>query len=455
MQHQVNTMEVGPVFDSTVSNAQLLGLLFFAMTYGAGLPGMMPAAFMTFALFFYTDKVLLCRFYQRPPHISEGAMRIVLTCLPWAAVVRLAIGAWMLSYPELLGPGVLQFNISAAGYKLSWRAYMYELYSLQYRWGGTSSSYAFLEARGYRANAFPLVFLMLLIVLVRIVRFVINRLPWRTVVRAFKWMLSLCYRNRKSIYIVDKRGFVRSFDLMKLEDPLRQEAAPFTGPFFRYVRDNNAAPNKWKDRLTCARKGQDITDQEMAEGWELAEQDGCIVKVKAWDKVVHMSGITRMRGERKRTFEVIMEHGCHSYSTEKVPAYRLAIQGLKEGAASLMEDASSNIGKVTAADLILSVADRDSIVDKYSKMSAERKRKNDPIWARELEDQSRKAVTAEEKTNLAMNMFYEAGRMRENDPDDVNIDEEDDEDDDDDEDDSDEYEDDDEEEEESDEERLV
>jgi hypothetical protein len=37
----------------------------------------------------------------------------------------------------------------------------------------------------------------------------------------------------------------------------------------------------------------------------------------------------------KKTFEVIADHGCHSYSLEKVPAYKLTMIGLREGTASM------------------------------------------------------------------------------------------------------------------------
>ena len=89
-------MEVGPIFSPTANTAELLLLLFFAMTFAPGLPIMMPLACVAFTLFFFTDKMLFLHYYQRPAHLNDGVMQVVLRLLPWAAVIRLAIGCWML-----------------------------------------------------------------------------------------------------------------------------------------------------------------------------------------------------------------------------------------------------------------------------------------------------------------------------------------------------------------------
>ena len=102
MQHDLNMLEVGDVFDSTDHSAQLLTLLFFAMTFAPGLPLLMPLCCFAFVLYFRVDKFLLCRYYQRPPHIGDAAMKVVVGLLPFAAVIRLAIACWMLGNPNIL-----------------------------------------------------------------------------------------------------------------------------------------------------------------------------------------------------------------------------------------------------------------------------------------------------------------------------------------------------------------
>ena len=57
---------------------------------------------------------------------------------------------------------------------------------------------------------------------------------------------------------------------------------------------------------------------------------------------MNIGGVVRSVGERKRTYEVIQDDGINSYLLDKIPAYRAAVQGLKAGINSLMED---NLGK--------------------------------------------------------------------------------------------------------------
>jgi len=72
-QHDLNKLATGPVFDFQGHYAQLLSLLFLGMTYAPGLPIMTPILAATFILFFCLDKLLLCRYYLKPPHLSDGA----------------------------------------------------------------------------------------------------------------------------------------------------------------------------------------------------------------------------------------------------------------------------------------------------------------------------------------------------------------------------------------------
>lgn len=92
---------MGPLFDSSISCAHFLSMLFFSMTYATGLPLLMPMAFATLTISFYIDKMLLLRFYKKPPHMNDGVMQIILKILPFAAIIRLCFGCWMYGSKEL------------------------------------------------------------------------------------------------------------------------------------------------------------------------------------------------------------------------------------------------------------------------------------------------------------------------------------------------------------------
>jgi hypothetical protein len=74
MQADVNKLEHGGAFDTTVNNAQLMALLFFSMTYGAGLPIMMFMTTLAFTIYFNVDKMLLLRYYAKPPKMGDAIM---------------------------------------------------------------------------------------------------------------------------------------------------------------------------------------------------------------------------------------------------------------------------------------------------------------------------------------------------------------------------------------------
>jgi hypothetical protein len=60
--------------------------------------------FMTcvaFTIYFNVDKLLLLRYYAKPPKMGDAIMVVILRLLPWAGALRLAVACWMYSNPEL------------------------------------------------------------------------------------------------------------------------------------------------------------------------------------------------------------------------------------------------------------------------------------------------------------------------------------------------------------------
>lgn len=71
------------------------------MTYSAGLPIMMFMSTIAFYIYFYVDKLLLLRYYAKPPKIGDAIMQIVVKILPWAGAIRLAVACWMYSNEDI------------------------------------------------------------------------------------------------------------------------------------------------------------------------------------------------------------------------------------------------------------------------------------------------------------------------------------------------------------------
>jgi hypothetical protein len=230
MQHDLNMLEVGPVFDSTDHTAQLLTLLFFAMLYAPGLPLLMPLCCFAFTLYFRVDKYLLCRYYQKPPHMGDAAIRLVVQYLPIAAVLRLGFACWMFSNQKILT------TTSSA----STQAYDTFLSTLRQSNGG----FGIASVRLFQPNVFPL-FCLLIIVLVGV--FLIHfwkQLPVFWVFKMLEFVVQSLTRSAENIFQnQNDMGTIEGWDLLRLKDPLRRQSAPFTGEYFRYVKHKDEIPD--------------------------------------------------------------------------------------------------------------------------------------------------------------------------------------------------------------------
>lgn len=324
MQHDLNMLEVGPVFDATQNNAQLLALLFLAMTYGPGLPLLTPLMFAAFILYFNVDKLLLATYYQKPPQIGNEAIKVVVQYLPIAAMVRLAIAIWMYGNADIL-PDTVSDEVPGA--------YQENLNSLKSGWPSIFSTF---RDRALRPNTFPLFILLAVIVGFYFVEKFWYQLPFYWIYRFNK----ILYRVFCTQHIYKTSGTKESlhpFEIQKRNDALRLETAPYTGDYFRYVKHKDEIPHTFYDMCTY-NSLTNIDEREVEEGWELADQGDYVIKVKIFSTEMKMpDGTLKEKGTRKKTYEIVGDFQCNSYDVEKVPAYKIAIQGLREGMQSMME----------------------------------------------------------------------------------------------------------------------
>jgi hypothetical protein len=313
-------LEVGPVFDATMHTAQLLTLLFFAMTFAPGLPLLMPLCCFAFILYFRIDKFLLCRFYQKPPHFGDAAIKVVISQLPWACVIRLAFGCWMLGNNSILpedSAGVLSSGTDAAESQTS---------------GGVAGHIA-------RSNTLPLLILMIIIVAGKLVMKLFEYIPIYWVLKCF----FIVFRELESSHHAARvrratqdgdEAPVHPWNLVKSGDPNRQQIAPFTGDYLRFIKHKDEIPDTCMQMCSYAYL-TNIGEAELEEGWEMRHQGDFVIKVKVWKEVKRRS--KHKRGDLKKTYEVIADHRCATYNIEKIPAYVIPMQGLREGTMSMME----------------------------------------------------------------------------------------------------------------------
>lgn len=317
MQHDLNMLEVGPVFDSTTHTAQLLVLLFFAMTFAPGLPLLMPLCCFAFILYFRIDKFLLCRFYQKPPQLGDAAIRIVIEQLPWAAVIRLAFAAWM------FGNTVILPDASA---------------------GTTSSSTLSQVGSGVgghilRENTLPLFVLMLIIVAGKLFLKFLHYLPIYWILKFIFVMASEMQSRDKYANVPKPQGgdaeySIHPWELVKTNHPDRQQVAPYCGEYMRFIKHKDEIPDTCMQMFSYAYL-TNMDEAELEDGWEVRHQGDFVIKVKVWKEVKKRSH--HKRGDLKKTYEVVADHRCATYNIEKIPAYVIPMQGLREGTLSMME----------------------------------------------------------------------------------------------------------------------
>ena len=87
-------------------------------------------------------------------------------------------------------------------------------------------------SRVYRDNVIPLFALLVLILVVMFIRFIWKALPVYWVLKVTEIIGSLFRRSNTASF--DERGFIHFWDLMQLDDPMRQESAGFTEGTYCY-----------------------------------------------------------------------------------------------------------------------------------------------------------------------------------------------------------------------------
>lgn len=258
MQYDLNQIEVGPVFDSTDHTAQLLILLFFAMTFAPGLPLLMPLMCLVFSLYFRVDKFLLCRHYQKPPQLGPSAIKVVTAYLPYAAILRLAVACWMYGNHNILYIHDDPYN--------------------------NSSKYGPIARHVLRSNVLPLFILMLLVSIAVLLTKLLGALELEHVVKSLASVVqqltsSISMRVTAWDGMLNEHGRIHRWDLVKSGDPNRKEVAGFTKDYFMFVKHRDEIPD------TCIAMFSyyyltKLDAMEVEDGWVIRNDGDFVIKVK-------------------------------------------------------------------------------------------------------------------------------------------------------------------------------
>jgi hypothetical protein len=382
MQDELNEMEVNYEFDVVLNTSQILALIFYVMTFAGGLPILIPLLAIVLLIYFNLHKRLLCRFYRRPAKIDDAIIRTVINFLPYAALIRLSFSCWILSNNSILPDTLPSFSISTPALvggssSISSEAYLAFLMGVKERLQAYKHVLPLAQQRLLQPNVFPLFLIFIFIILAKVFIRVWPYLP----LHWFRVSMAVVYKafckKKKKVY-VDDHGIafveVNGYDLLKEGHPYRQEMAPYTGDYFQYVCDKD---DMHSTNLLCSRCSQlsccaccggpggepQLTDAEINAGWVHVDQGKYVVKNKQWRETTMIQGTTRIRGDYKRTYEVVLDGGCiNSYSLVHNPTYRLAYLGLMEGATNVNDNKKKDSARIKSkrkAHIEINDAERD------------------------------------------------------------------------------------------------
>jgi hypothetical protein len=285
MQHDLNALYVGPRFDVTLRYAQHLNMLFFALTFSAGLPLLLFLALISFALSYLVDRFLLLRFYRRPPQRDERLQVKVNQALPYALFIHLGLACWMYGSQEVFGSSPINAGLVKSLQQSSSQAT-----------GGSNDAVA--DKLG-RSNTFPLflfwVFLLAYLVLV-------DLLPSSAVTEFLEWVRQVLKRlmsKAEPLSLADN-GYTKVFDRPLPSDYTHEQKSP------KYV---DWSVHSYEDGSSVLRKLKTPT----AGGASPA-------------KAVTPSGRVACR----KTWEIIKVNALHTYALSRNQKYRDAVRSMTE-----------------------------------------------------------------------------------------------------------------------------
>ena len=105
-------LHAGPEFQIHNRYSAILVIVFVCMLYGTGIPILYPIAFISLFIRYIMDRVLLTYYNQKPPQYDDDLAKETNKLLPWAGIIHLLVGFWMMGNPLMFTNNTVPFNSS-------------------------------------------------------------------------------------------------------------------------------------------------------------------------------------------------------------------------------------------------------------------------------------------------------------------------------------------------------
>lgn len=106
-QAAMDELYVGATFETPRRYPLMITMVSVSLMYSAGFPLLLPLACFGFLLQYSVDKLMILRFYRKPPAYDASMTRLLLGIMPYVVLVHCAFAFWMLSSPAVLPSGML------------------------------------------------------------------------------------------------------------------------------------------------------------------------------------------------------------------------------------------------------------------------------------------------------------------------------------------------------------
>ncbi len=110
----LNALYVGPDFHHSIRYPQISVVVFVSMVYSSGIPLLYLVIAAAAFTFYWTDKYLFTRWYRTPPQYDAQISLQFSGYLPYAALLHVVFGSWMLANRRMFSSPSLADDSSAA-----------------------------------------------------------------------------------------------------------------------------------------------------------------------------------------------------------------------------------------------------------------------------------------------------------------------------------------------------
>ena len=328
VQSELNELYAAPEFEIESRVPHVMNTVVVTLLYCSGIPILLPFAALALLVTFAIDKLLLLRFYARPPLLDAAMARLAANIMPFAILVHCGFAVWFYGDEEAVASTpVLLGDPGGVGAEQRYQ----DLVARASSWDAIG-----FAPRVSRQNTFPMFFLFLLLAIGLVLRFTAGRLVLAILGRAL-FLLSggrLC-SGRDEVH--------ENFN------------PPFTAEFERKI------PVGVKTALSPE-------DQEL--GWRIVDDHmravGAQAQVKVWGQSGSQFGKVHYKGDFMLTWEVVAEYGIASYDMAANPRYAQAVLALERGAAH----AATTVARAAVAQLRSSAAKVGTAASAISAMAA-------------------------------------------------------------------------------------